>query len=442
MRTQVLAATVAASLALVASPVLGANRRSFSFGGPSSIHAAALSADIRASDALYYNPAGLGGLTSASVDLSLTGFVFRSVSVEDGFGALFPGRERRADLGFVEILPNPSALVFVRQLDERLSFAFGVFVVDASDNRFDARVREEALVLDGETFEGVAGFSGQLLSTAYDIGGGIGWQLRPGLRMGAGLFAIYDRSVSTTYEFTSLTTADGFSDTVLFASSEDLRATGLRGTWGLQWVPSPGLTVGVQVRSPTVGLYEWGEVLPLSSQPVEAGGQDLVAEAEAVSDFGAFLLETGAAEAMLAWRRGAWTLGATVEVGLPAERPDGSSNDAFVNGRVGVTVELDEGWVLGAGAFTDVAPVRTLERPLDERVDFFGLTTGALWTTYLDEAQRVALTTTLGLGYHLGVGKTGALVIDAVDLDLVQSTRPASTTRHELLLNVGSGIRY
>lgn len=390
---------------------------------------------------MFYNPAGLGGLDRDSLNLSLSAFTTRFTRIENGYTVRFGTEELSENLSFNEFLPVPSALVYVRQITPTISAALGIYVVESSDLRLDARIEGADVPVGDQELDIRTGLDVQELRTTYNVGVGLGWRITQNLHMGGGLYVLYERRISSTLLFTSRETGAGTSDSTLLTSDDDIKSAGFRASYGLQWSPVRGLHLGLALHSPSVGVYTWGTSLPVTTVAAD-GLTVLQAEQVELSDFDVEFIQPFLAEAMLSLDLDAWTLGATFEVGAPLET-DRFSFDALWNLRLGATYQAKPTLKFGAGFFTDRASARSLTEPnLPEEVDFYGWTLGAFFKTFLNEEKTVAFTSSFGLLYRYGRGQVNALTLDPTSLVPTVILEPQRSIVHEAALNVGSGIEY
>jgi hypothetical protein len=443
LRTSLLSAWLG-SLCLSAPTADAANRRSFLFGGEAATTGASLIARARGTDALFYNPAGLVRTSSSSINLSLSAFTLRTASIERGFVVEAGERVFSEDLSLSEFLPTPSALVYARKLSPRWGYGFGIFVVQSSDTRLSARVNETNLVVDGlsDPVGLASGLDQNGSSTTYNIGGGLAWQASPRLRLGASLFAVYDRTVAFAQVFSSLAT-EGARASYLLNASEDIKNAGFQGALSLQWEVMPTWTLSLLARGPVVSLYTWGDIESVVAAPDEQG-QLFASDVDEISEFNVQIVESAAVELMTVFDLGPWRLGGTIEVSPPIEQGGllPRSIDAIINFRVGAQHRWTERTKLGFGFFTDLAPSDRLDQVLGQRVDYYAWTVGFETARALNPSRTILFTTAFGITYAVGFGEVGAASLDGFGEVTSVTVVPRSATFHEAALNLASGIEF
>lgn len=429
------------------APAEAANRRSFYFGGEAAMTGAALTGQAEGTDALFYNPAGLASQFNTGLNLSMTAFTLRASPLNDGFIVDYPDGAQASEVPISEFLPVPSALVFARNLGERLGYGLGIFVVETRDVRFASRQDRTGVPLPEsmETLQTTSGLDGQRVRKTYNIGGGLGWQATSKLRLGWSLYAVYDRRVEATQYFSAATVESDTPVQTNFTASEssDIKSLALVAGFGLQYRVSEQWSFGLLFKSPTFSLYSWGDEGETISNPGE-NGQVLLAERESISEFNVQVVDPTSLELMGHVRLGKWEIGATFEI-VPAIEQGGIiplSADFLWNLRVGAQVDLNETLRFGFGFQTDRSPNRNVEGPLDTAIDYYGLTSGIRYARYLNERKTVSFTTAVSLSYMLGLGEIAAFTLDPLATALDVGFTPVDATFHEVAVNLASGIRF
>jgi hypothetical protein len=425
-------------------PAEAANRRSFFFGGEAAQTGAGLIARVRGTDALFYNPAGLAGQTRSRLDLSMTAVNLRLQSVGDGLRVELPDGVASADLTATEVQPIPSALVFGRRVSETVGVAYGIFVSQSLDNRLDARIeRDQVAIPTGGAADVRAGLNSQELSKTYLIGGGVGWQVLPNLRLGSALFVFFDRATTSLQVFSSVDPGAGDPSFFLSSESADVKTLGLAPTVSVQWEATPDLDFGAIVRVPAFSVYGWGDRSPLAAS-VTSEGQTFSADREPIDEWGVDPLTPLAVELMGAWTVGSTELGATLELVAPIEGEGVRPVDTNFqwNLRLGFLYHLNESLSVGAGLYTDRDVEREDQGDVSLGVDYYGITGGLSLRRALGAAEELLFSSTLAFGYAAGVGTIPGVTLDPInDLGAVTST-PIDVLFHELTLNLASGLEF
>ena len=402
-------------------------------------------ANAKGTDALFYNPAGLARDGRHSLDLSMTAYNLRLQTIKDGLTVQFPDGESRTDLSATEVLPTPTSLVFSRNISPRIGFAYGVYVVESGDIRLDARQRREAFVIDNTfgAFDIDTGMNVQELRQTYLIGGGLGYQLSPRVRLGGGLFAVYDRQISNVQIFSGARpTTQQESAFILAADSADIKVLGLAPSISMQWDPEEHVSLGIIVRPPPFSVYTWGDRSPLVSAPGNAGGQVFETDLEVIKSWSVQPLEPLSAEMMISFYSSGYALGATFEIVPPIESTGTLAIDTGFqwNFRMGGRFAISEAWSFGLGVYSDRAVDISELTGTQSDFDYYGVTTG--FTVEKKIADHISFNSTFGVVYALGSGTVEGVIIDALGgLDGV-TARPQEASFHEITINLASGLAW
>ena len=195
MRTAVL---FVAALSLTPATARAGNLDSFFLGNEAALTGGAVVALTRDAGSVWYNPAGLGGLSRSSIDLSASAYVLRLQRLPGALETRLTSGSHEEDLGSTEMLSVPSAVVATRRLSDDVTLALGIFspVQDLFVTRTTLRTEDSVA-----TEAGPLGFLYsqriQLSSQAarYCVGPSVGWQVGPRLRLGLSIFAVYDTAL-------------------------------------------------------------------------------------------------------------------------------------------------------------------------------------------------------------------------------------------------------
>jgi hypothetical protein len=429
---------------LVDNAAFAANRRSFFFSGKAAQTSAALIAGAQGTEALFYNPAGLAKQNKSHIDFSMTAFSLRLQKVEDALQVQFPDGVETADISAPEVLPVPSALVYARPASEDVGYAYGVYVIESSDVRFDARISRDGLVGPSGVVDFRSGISGQEIQQTYWLGGGLGWAVSERFRLGFALFAVYGREVSGSQVLFGTQQPDGSNTSFVFsAESSDIKVVGLTGSLSAQWNVVEQVDLGLTIRPPTMSMYTWGDRTPFSSSPTEDGDQTFEAGRVPINAWTVEPVAPASIELMGRWQVDDYEFGTTFEWVVPVKSNGVLEIDTrfLWNLRLGMNYHFSRDLSIGCGFYTDRS-IDNADEGTTAGIDYYGLTTGLTTAHDLDSDGQVTLTTTFGLGYAAGVGQVSSVVIQGIDLTGAAESALVDTVFHELTLNVASGIRF
>jgi long-chain fatty acid transport protein len=394
---------------------------------------------------IYYNPAGLAGLTTGGVSISASAYQYAIETYQSAFELELPDGREGGDLSSRQFSTFPSSLVYVKP------------VADAGDTR---HVLAFAVLLpDNDVFEGQMNVSPREYAFAFNlrlaqrdstywIGPAYAWQSGP-LRLGLSVFGLAhftSRKFSLGLRFAQV---DGAGGQVNFNSTSvaDLSALGVTALAqvGIQYALDTHWTIGFTYRSATLGsLYSSGEGLAFNSTLVADQDGESVPDTANVDRIELTDIEVDQRlPAMfglgLSARYPKWTLALDGTVHLPVNRyarikgPPGipiaadglpvTDEDRFLdpttfeantlvwNLNLGAEYTLSPQWLLRAGVFTDHAAVdhaflSSAELRADAaslpQIDRYGVSLGV---GNLNEKSS----TSVGLVYSYGSGETFAL---------------------------------
>lgn len=450
------------SLALVlvgATPALAGNQDGFLLSDDAAIAAGAVSAVTVGG--CWYNPAGLGAAQRSSVSVSTSAFVVRFRNVPGILRTQLPGNEELtvADLDSTEILSAPGAIVAAKRLSPGLALAATVFVPQHDSFPIDATLRSKMPPLGGgggdETWSYVERFSQNITRTRYHIGGSIGWQVHPNLRVGASIYAVY---LTLRREFSLWASIDDEAgDNIGFGlgqSQSEVDHFGLQLVAGLQWAPDPRWRLAAVVRSPALNLFQIGEVDDTGAQVrMNLPGVEPYSYLEYsqldLEDTEFEILVPLRATLAVAHKVGEGWLSLEGDITAPVQNLSiGIDRELTFNVRVGGSFAVDEEVSVGGGLFTDRSPDKPPEAVGEFDVDYYGATVGFTLRTQLglvDDARPDGLTmsSTFALRYAVGIGEAGGVTFQPLQGPEGTSVpRLISVIFHELGLHIGSSLRF
>jgi hypothetical protein len=450
--------TAAAALAILAAPGVARadNTEPFFYSDDAAMTGGAVVAATRDSGAIWYNPAGLGGIRRGQIDLSGSAFGVRIRSVPNALGTNLPDGRQTVALDSVDIFSAPHALGLVRNVSDTVAIGFGFYVTAR-----DVRNASSQLAVTGTSIGNPAEQARYLQrldlsvdETRYHFGPAIGWEIAPGVRIGAALFGTYGKRNGFS-QYVLNAEADGVdgpsSLTTLLQQRIAFSYFGAQAQAGVQWEPASDLTLGLLARSPEVVLKASSEGAGLQTSSVVAPGRAPVASfllANPEATFPAFTIVAPlrvVAGAAYRFAPRTWVSG-ELEVQAPFSN-QGIEQATVFNARAGARFRISEKLGAGFGVFTDRAtPPRLGNAFTDERIDAYGVTAGIELRTPLSltekpEADALVLSTTIALKYAIGFGS-----VRAADIDLVNGgdvpQREVDVIYHTILPYIGSGILF
>lgn len=446
-------------IGLVPQLARAGNDDTYFMGTTPSLMAGAAVARSGEASGTWYNPAGLAAVEQQQLDLVMTAGSLQLRRIEAGLQARYDQVERSVVLDGSQLNVVSPSSVYVRRLG---GFTLGVGLFVTGD---------EAIRTSGETtWEG--GGERQILDAEIDATrvryhGGIatGVRLSPQVRLGVGLFAVYE-AIESNFDFGIGWAQPGLTRTIQLDSHDDAGRYGTQASVGLQVDVASHVSLGLLLRSPTLLLGETGTARALSTlaatgamvpEPLheltfnpdarERASVGIVEPARAVLGVQADLhglqvaVEGEYAHPLrsLAVRSGLDPAGATHLV----------DRAALINLRLGALLRLTDALHLGAGFFTDFSPGSARPGLSEFATDYYGATLGLRHDTALSLASSerkggLVFRTSIAVRYAVGVGSTGQLIADLRDpvAPVIDRSRTVDVTFHEFHLHLGSGLRF
>jgi hypothetical protein len=406
--------------------------------------------------AIWYNPAGLGGNAHAKIDISASAFSLAIRHMPDLLVTQLETERLSSDMDDLELRSVPVALTYVRDLSKSASIGLGVFMPENDACSVTSTLSTQTFFTE---FPDVPADFQQRVEiawkrSAYAVGPGLGWEVLPGLRLGASLLvtlrfddrhylSLVEAHTAGTYEVQRQSLRQNDSGTTM---------VGARVAVGVQWQPHERFSLGLMVRSPEVSFYTWGRRSRLTDiTPGLIEGAPGGLRHEEVS------LDGGGFRQVMPWR---FDLGVAyrfhegwiaIEADIRTPLDDDAlelSRDLTWNLRAGTTFRVSDAMSLGFGVFTDQVAGRTLEDIGSWAVNFYGIALGGTIETPMrlrEGAERDVLvfSTTVAFRYALGVGQSvgNFLEVHASDNVGFQVTSQ-DVTVHEITLHIGSALVF
>ncbi|MDB4939543.1 MAG: hypothetical protein JWP87_6515 [Labilithrix sp.] len=453
------ACVVVAALGLLASPrsARADNTEPFFYSDDAAMTGGTVVAPTRDAGAIWYNPAGLGGIRRGQIDLSGSAFGIRIRRVPDALGTNLPGGRQSVTLDSADIFSAPHAIGLVRNVSDSVALGFGFYVTAR-----DVRTSQNQLEVSGPSIGNAAETARYrqrldlaIDETRYHFGPAIGWEIAEGFRIGAALFGTYGKKNGFS-QYVIDAEADGDAGPSRLDALVQGRVAfsyfGTQAQVGAQWEPAPGWDLGLLVRSPEFLLTASSEGAGITSSAVVAPGRTPTAtfalQGPDIS-YPAFTIIAPLRSILgVAYHFGPRTwVSAEVDVQAPFSN-EGIEQTTVINGRTGVRFRISDKLGAGFGLFSDRATQARLgDEFTDERVDAYGATAGIELRTPLSltehaEPEALVLSTTLAIKYAIGIGSVRAADIDLVDTTTPVPPRSVDVIYHTILPYIGSGILF
>lgn len=465
-------------LGLSAAPSARADVQPILVGNDAMLSGGAVLASVKDAGAAWYNPAGLAFVRHSSVELSAKAFLLRMYDVEALSSVQLPDGRWNEPVGHREIVAVPTALIFARRLNERLTAALSLFLrgsefVRTSDDLWGGRTYEKAGQADDLRYHYRESFSVIQRSSTYHAGLSLGTDLLPNLRIGLSAFGIFETSdvsaeLSTEYAEAGpgMNLLDAPRNVLGNSTRSSLTTFGAEILGGVQWSPGRGWDLGLTFRTPSwiLGAWEDAQASFLNSRTLAGGAVNV--ESKTARAFAEMVQHVRISIGVARHLRRGWV---ALEGSLspPLQNPSwGIDRDLVWNLRLGGRFDLSERFSIGGGLFTDRRGGRAPRSFAEWHPDFYG---GVLGAEYRKEillggesksappdaaksgsapaparkARALTMATVLALRYSLGYGPFGTPDIDPRGNTL--HNLPVIPTRgfqHEIGIHLGSGVHY
>lgn len=452
----VIASLLVASLTMAPAAEAG-NEDAYALGNQAGSTAGAVTAVTRDCGAVWYNPAGLGGLERSKLDISASAWVLRVRRMPELLVTDLESGHLVGGIDEVTITSVPTGLVYVRNLGKRLSGGIGIYVPESDSLTATSSLGAQTTFAD---LPGVLVDYRQRVEISWErskyyIGAALGWRILPNLRIGFSLFVTVGFDDERFLTLGEGHNTEDPSDQRFSMRQYDRDATsvGARGVLGVQYQPHDRVSLAFVLRTPELSGYRWGRRATMYS--ITPG---LIAgELE-----GGLLFETenfsgGGIEQVAPWR---FHVAAAVHfrrgwLGVEADFQAPLQNDAFnidrgwvSNIRIGTYFQATETLFLGGGLFSDLAGDRPLTSIGSWRVNFYGGTVGGELRTPIALRRRsgprtLIFSTTVALRYAIGLGESLGYSLAPQTADnpgFIEHRR--DVTFHELTAHIGSSFFF
>ena len=440
-------AAIAAFATMVITPVAYAgNDDSILLGNDAALTGGAVVSTVNDGSALWYNPSGLARAKNDSVDVGASAFALRKYNIP---AAIAADDGTRADASFTEIVTIPSALTFVRRMNERTVVGLGLF----ASQLYDFTLRSSFEVTDPSAD---LRFRIQTVGSAeiarYHLAGGVGVALARGLTLGVALVGDYaDSAQSQRISSDAAVTGMAFASAVNSALVQQ-KVLGFHLRAGLGYRPVEGLSLGLSVESPGFYFYRNQRVTQFANftnlaadggPTLDSAFEDVTTKSVSLGLYAPVRVRLGAA---LQFGRVTLALEGDMQPKLEDKTLD-VKREFVWNLRAGGQVTINEHVRLGAGLFTDRSADAKDEVGAG-KVHFYGGTLGGEYQNqrWLEsspgETKRAALTfsSTVALRYAYGTGKFAGTYVPLSNFEIQDAATEIDV--HELTLHIGSGLYF
>lgn len=424
-------------LLLFASTAHAGNDDGVLIGDDAALMGGAVTAIANNGAALWYNPAGIVGAEQNTLDVSGTAY---NIRIHQTPRLLFSADGASADGTTTEFAIVPAAVTYVRALNARTRFGFGVFQPNASDYE----IRSDLITGGPIPSEWVLDVTERFSETHIALG--VGHRVNDRFFFGVTLTGFYV-SIRRAGQFAGV----AIGDSTTFAAFSGVRAaSGLGASLGagVQMMLHPKFRVGITLSSPSMLIQSSTRVEDvLSSSTGEPSGEVI---RETSSELGFTALFPARARIGLAYTDNHMTLSVDGDYQHRLTNQRASlRRQAVYNFRAGARFRVAQNLDFGFGLFTDRANLREVTDFLDRRLNFYGGTVGVSFEkirrldTDAESVPRMFFGTTLALRYAYGHGRVGGLQVDAdFDNNGVAEHVAVRQTAHELGVNVAARLRF
>lgn len=421
------------------------NYNSNFLSGSASLNGGAQAAIAADGGALWYNPAGLGGINRKEFSLSGNGFMLR-VRNNPGFMKTVVGTDtKETESRSMEIFVIPSSVIMARSLSDKVGIAAGAFVPNM--DRYDYKLTEDG------TQNGVNYTTAMELRNDTDqlyYGLGLGWQIIPQLRVGFNLFGFYS---TYSLEFATSAIFNNGTDNLYYNHMRSYRSQdvhGILGSLGLQWEIVKNWHVGFRITSPIMGILTKTKYRDEASIGIK--GFDTDADSYYNRDDGTVkewwkLVAPMNAAVGATYSGERFSISAEVQFHAPMAFKDNPKH-LVINGCLGGEFQIVDNFSMGFGLFTDLTPYGR-DGNQAEYMDYFGATLGGKYlSSYALEKNKkndaIVFGTTVSLRYAVGIGKFGSVTFNPLteDVDQLVVTKNSDANFHEISVHISSELFF
>gem|GEM_PF-6363861 len=430
---------------LLSFSLAAGNYNSNLLSGNASLVGGSQTALVSDGGALWYNPAGLGGIHRKEFSLSGNGFMLR-VRNNPGFMKTVVGTDvKRTESSSTEIFVIPSSVVMARNLSDNIGIAAGAFVPNMDKYVYNLSQKGSQ---DGVNYTTAMELESDMDLLYYGLG--LGWQIIPELRVGFNLFGYY-----STYnmEFATSAIFENGPENLYYNHIRGFRNQdihGILGSLGLQWEFIKNWHLGFRVTSPILGILTKTKYKDEASIGIK--GFDSDADTYYERDEGT----------VKEWAKLVAPMNASIGAGYSGERFSISAEIMFhapmafenapkkfvVNACLGGEFRIIDEFSLGFGLFTDLSPEKR-DGGQAEYMDYFGATLGGKYlSSYALEKNKkkdaIVFGTIVSVRYAVGIGKFGSVTFNPLsdNADELVVTGNSDANFHEISVHISSELYF
>lgn len=443
--------------------------RRFFFGDDAAMTAGAGTAIMTDTGAIWYNPAGLGGNHFKKLQISGTAYGLHVRKLDKVMQTYMNGQSHVTGKSINNVNVVPSAFSVAFQLNEKVSFGFGLF--QTKNDSFHLRTGQQLDVAPTTSWN--AGMEYHEKDIQYTAGPALGVQISEDLKWGVANFCVYD-SLDASLRLHGGFDRDnmsGLSDAMGIDSQylkQQMVATYF--TTGIQWRFSENWHTGALLRSPAIQIWRsmdasqfdattYGNA-PTAETSTTITGENVIFDYVETTDasFDAQVVVPGAVRLAIAYSPGKSWVGAEFGYQFPLE--DKNHRDVF-NASIGTHIHLSPKVGMGIGFFTDNDSRMAFEGVLVKPGNRLGTTAGiqlrsaelveelapplsATFNRDAHKTRRRVLVTTLSITYSMQMVEYQMIGFAAnADADtFLLGLGTDDATFHRLDIHLGGGFFF
>lgn len=443
------------SILSMTSAIAG-NEDSYLLGNEASMASGALVSTTHDSGAVWYNPAGLGGIERSKIDVSSSAFVLNIRRMPGLLVTQLETTRLSAGVEETDLRSVPTGLAYVRDISKRLSIGFGIYVPRSDSLSVTSSIGAETSFA---SLPGVPVDYRQRVEvfwdrSSYSVGMAFGWQVIPQLRLGGALFFTgnFDEERFLTLGEGHNSDTGGDQRYSLRQYDREATAIGVRLVFGLQYRPHRRVGLGLVVRSPELSFFQWGktsELLDITEGLIDGQPGGLTFSSQRNVDSGVDQVAPWRVNFGISYHFDSGWISVEGDFQTPLDNEAFNIHRNWVwNLRIGTIFEITDRLSLGGGLFTDRSGDAPLDRIGSWTVDFYGGTFGISFRTPISlrdqsRTEPLIFCTTLSLRYALGFGESVGYYLEP---SATGSQGYSSITNdvifHELTANIGSALFF